>query len=101
MLSLVLTRDSNKTGRSVIDQAHGWVRALWYTSHPDLTRTQTFFLLQHSISYSRIFKLEFYFMKKCSCRESNSKLLIESTLSYPLDQQDNDAGKCNFLVIIF
>ena len=46
----------------------------------------------------RIFKLEFYFMKKCSCRESNS---IESTVSYPLDHQDNDAGKCNFLVIIF
>ena len=40
-------------------------------------------------------------MKKCSCRESNSRLLIESTVSYPLDYQDNDAGKCNFLVIIF
>ena len=60
-----------------------------------------FFLLQHSLSCSRIFKLEFYFMKKCSCRDSNSRLLIESTVSYPLDHQDNDAEKCNFLVIIF
>ena len=59
------------------------------------------FLLQHSISYLRIFKLEFYFMKKCSCRESNSRLLIESTVSSPLEHQDNDSGKCNFLVIIF
>ena len=74
------------------------VRALWHTSHPDLTQT---FLLQHSISYLRIVKLEFYFMKKCSCQESNSRLLIESTVSYPLDHQDNDTGKCNFLVIIF
>ena len=49
----------------------------------------------------RIFTLEFYFMKKCSWRESNSRLLIESTVSYPPDHQDNDAGKCNFLVIIF
>ena len=38
-------------------------------------------------------------MKKCPCRESNSRLLIESTVSYPLDHQDNDAGRCNFLVI--
>ena len=60
-----------------------------------------FFLLQHSILYLRIFKLEFYFMKKCSCRESNSRLLIERTASYPPDHQDNDAGKCNFLVSIF
>ena len=60
-----------------------------------------FFQLQHSISYSRIFKLEFYFMKQCFCRESNSRLLIDSTVSYPLDHQDNDAGKCKFLVIIF
>ena len=59
-----------------------------------------FFLLQHSISYLRIFKLEFYFMKKCSCRESNSRLLTESTVSYSLDHQDNDAGKSNFLVIM-
>ena len=28
-----------------------------------------------------------------------SRLLIESTVSYPLDHQGNDAGKCNFLVI--
>ena len=40
-------------------------------------------------------------MKKWSCRESNPSLLIESTVSYPLDHQDNDAGKCNFPVIIF
>ena len=60
-----------------------------------------FFLVQHSISCSRIFKLKFYFMKKCSCRESNSRLLIESTVSYPPGHQGNDAGKCNFLVIIF
>ena len=40
-------------------------------------------------------------MKKCFCRDSNSRILIESTASYPLDHQDNDAGKCNFLVIIF
>ena len=40
-------------------------------------------------------------MKKCSCRESDISLLIESTVSYPLDHHDNDAGKCNFLVIIF
>ena len=40
-------------------------------------------------------------MKKYSCRESNSWLLIESTVSYPLDHQDNDAGRCNFFVIIF
>ena len=40
-------------------------------------------------------------MKKCSCRESNSRLLIESTIFYPLDHEDNDAGKRNFLVIIF
>ena len=38
-------------------------------------------------------------MKKCSCRESNSRLLIEITASYPLYNQDNDAGKCNFLAI--
>ena len=37
-------------------------------------------------------------MKKCSCRESNSGLLIESTVSYPVDHQDNDTGRCNFLV---
>ena len=40
-------------------------------------------------------------MKKYTCRESNSRLLIESSVSYPLDHLDNDAGKCNFLVIIF
>ena len=40
-------------------------------------------------------------MEKCSCRDSSSRLLIESTVFYPLDYQDNDAGKCNFLVIIF
>ena len=28
-------------------------------------------------------------------------LMIESTVSYPLDHQENDAGKSNFLVIIF
>ena len=39
-------------------------------------------------------------MKKCFCRESNSRLLIESTVSYPIDHQDNDAGKCNFFVIM-
>ena len=43
-----------------------------------------FFLLQHSISYLRIYVLKFYFMKKCSCRESNSSLSIKSTVSYPL-----------------
>ena len=37
-------------------------------------------------------------MKKCSCRDSNSRLLIESTVSYPLDHQDNNAGKCNYLL---
>ena len=70
---------------------------LTFRSHSHLD----FFLLQHSISYLRIFKLEFYFMEKCSCRESNSRLLIECIVSYPLDHQDNDNGKCNFLVIIF
>ena len=60
-----------------------------------------FFLLQHSISYLRIFQLEFYFMKKCPCQESNSSLLIENTVSHPLDHQDDDAGKYNFLMIIF
>ena len=70
-------------------------------SRDHVNRPLDFFLLQHSISYSRIFKLEFYFMKKCSCRESNSRLLIESTVSYPVNHQDNDAGKCNFPVIIF
>ena len=57
-----------------------------------------FFLLEYSVSYSRILKLHSYFMKKCSCRESNSRLLIESTVSYPLHHQDNDAGKCTFLL---
>ena len=27
--------------------------------------------------------------------------LMESIISYPLNHQDNDARKCNFLVIIF
>ena len=93
-MTMRMCSDSNAKG-------HVRVRALWHTSHPDLTHTLDFFLLQHSILYSRILKLEFYFMKKCSCREPNSKLLIESTLAYPLDHQDNNAGKCNFLVLIF
>ena len=78
----------------------GGARSLAYLtsrSHSHLD----FFLLQHSISYLRIFELEFYFMKKCSCRESYSRLLIESTASYPLHHQDNDAGKSNLLLIIF
>ena len=76
--------------------------ALFGIPHIQISLTlRLFFLLQHSISYSRIFKLEFYFMKKRSCRESNSRLLIESTVSYPLDHHDNDAGRCNFLAIIF
>ena len=40
-------------------------------------------------------------MEKCSCRDPNARLLIEITISYPLDHQDNDAGKCDCLVIIF
>ena len=32
-------------------------------------------------------------MKKCSCQDSNSRLLIESTVSNQLDDQDNDAKK--------
>ena len=48
-------------------------------------------------STMNVLKLEFYFMKKCSCRESNSRLLIESTVSYPPDHQDNDAGSVIFL----
>ena len=63
--------------------------------HIQISLTLGLFLSQHSISCSRIFKLEFYFMKKFSWRESNSRLLIESTVSYPLDPQDKDAGRCN------
>ena len=67
-------------------------------SHSDLD----FFLLQHFLSYSRIFKLSFILLyEKCSCPDSNSRLSIESTVSYPLDHQDNDAEKCNFLVTFF
>ena len=40
-------------------------------------------------------------MKKCSWRDSNSRLLTGISISYPLDQQYNNAGKCNFLVTIF
>ena len=60
-----------------------------------------FFMLQRSISCARIFKPGFSVMKKCSCRDLNPRLLIGSTNSYPIDQQDNDAEKCNFLLIIF
>ena len=40
-------------------------------------------------------------MKKCFCWDSNSRRMIENTFSYPPDHQDNDAVKCNFLVITF
>ena len=81
-------------------KVHHGARSLAYLTSRSYSHLD-FFLLQHSVSYLRIFKLEFYFMKKCFCWESNFSLLIESTVSYPLDHQDNDAGKCNFLVIIF
>ena len=42
----------------------------------------------------------FYIMKKCSCQTPDSWLKA-LFITYSLDQQGNDVGKCNFLVIIF
>ena len=39
-------------------------------------------------------------MKECLCLSSNSNFQLGNIVSYPLVQQDNDAGKSNFLIII-
>ena len=72
-LDFVQSRYRTELSLKLHDMIFG-ARSLAYLTSRSHSHLIFFFCCKHSISYSRIFKLEFYFMKNRSCRESNSRL---------------------------